>query len=47
MDLFTVGGVLGHKSVVSTKRYSHLVTERLAAAVGKAGGKGWKTKNPV
>jgi integrase len=39
IDLFTVGGVLGHKSVVSTKRYSHLVTDRLAAAVGKIGQK--------
>jgi site-specific recombinase XerD len=38
-DLFTVGGVLGHKSVVSTKRYSHLVTDRLADAVGKIGQK--------
>lgn len=39
VDLFTVGGVLGHVSVVSTKRYSHLVTERLADAVGKIGRK--------
>ncbi|WNC91061.1 site-specific integrase [Paraburkholderia sp. FT54] len=39
IDLFTVGGVLGHKSVVSTKRYSHLVTDRLAAAVGRIGQK--------
>jgi len=39
IDLFTVGGVLGHKSVVSTKRYSHLVTDKLAAAVGRIGQK--------
>ncbi|MGF6596030.1 integrase [Paraburkholderia sp. GAS448] len=39
IDLFTVGGVLGHKSVASTKRYSHLVTARLADAVGKIGQK--------
>lgn len=39
IDLFTVGGVLGHKSVVSTKRYSHLVTDRLAVAIGKIGQK--------
>lgn len=37
VDLFTVGGVLGHKTVVSTKRYSHLVTEKLADAIGKIG----------
>jgi len=37
IDLFTVGGVLGHVSIVSTQRYSHLVTERLADAVGKIG----------
>ncbi|SDR18321.1 Site-specific recombinase XerD [Paraburkholderia fungorum] len=37
IDLFTVGGVLGHKSTVSTKRYSHLVTGRLAEAVGRIG----------
>ncbi|USE79531.1 site-specific integrase [Cupriavidus gilardii] len=39
VDLYTVGGVLGHKSVVSTKRYSHLLTDRLADAIGKIGGK--------
>lgn len=39
IDLFTVGGVLGHISVVSTKRYSHLVTDRLADAIGKIGQK--------
>jgi integrase len=39
VDLFTVGGVLGHKSPVSTKRYSHLATATLAAAVGLIGRK--------
>jgi integrase len=39
VDIFTVGVVLGHKSVVSTKRYSHLVTERLANAVMSIGRK--------
>ncbi|MPW17926.1 tyrosine-type recombinase/integrase [Paraburkholderia sp. CNPSo 3157] len=39
IDLFTVGGVLGHKSTVSTKRYSHLVTDRLADAVARIGQK--------
>lgn len=39
IDLFTVGGVLGHKSMVSTKRYSHLVTDRLADAVSTIGKK--------
>jgi integrase len=47
IDLFTVGGVLGHKSVVSTKRYSHLVTDRLAAAVGKIGQRRKEPENPV
>jgi integrase len=37
VDLFIVGGVLGHLSIVSTKRYSHLVTEKLANAVKKIG----------
>ena len=36
-DLFTVGQVLGHRDPRSTKRYSHLRTETLAAAVGKIG----------
>lgn len=36
-DLFTVGGVLGHKTSASTERYSHLVTERLATAVNAIG----------
>ncbi|WP_144149410.1 tyrosine-type recombinase/integrase [Paraburkholderia sp. BCC1884] len=37
IDLYTVGGVLGHKTPTSTKRYAHLVTERLADAVAKIG----------
>lgn len=36
-DLFTVGGVLGHKSAVSTRRYAHLVTGTLATAVNMVG----------
>jgi len=37
VDLYTVGGVLGHKSPQSTRRYAHLVTDRLASAVGAIG----------
>lgn len=37
VDLYTVGGVLGHKSVQSTKRYSHLTTKTLVNAVAKIG----------
>jgi integrase len=39
VDLYTVGGVLGHKSAVSTARYAHLATEHLRIAVGKIGAK--------
>lgn len=39
IDLYTVGAVLGHKTPISTKRYSHLATETLAAAVDKIGKK--------
>jgi len=39
VDLYTVGGVLGHKSAQSTKRYAHLATETLAAAVATIGKK--------
>jgi site-specific recombinase XerD len=39
IDLYTVGGVLGHKSAVSTARYAHLAQERLREAVGKIGAK--------
>lgn len=37
VDLYTVGGVLGHKSAVSTARYAHLAQARLREAVGKIG----------
>lgn len=37
VDLYTVGGVLGHKSTVSTKRYSHLATRTLQDAVSLVG----------
>lgn len=37
VDLYTVGGVLGHKSAVSTKRYSHLATKTLKSAVALVG----------
>ena len=39
VDLYTVGGVLGHKSAVSTKRYSHLATQTLQNAVALVGKK--------
>lgn len=39
VDLYTVGAVLGHKSAVSTKRYSHLATSTLASALGTVGKK--------
>lgn len=39
VDLYTVGGVLGHKSAVSTKRYAHLATATLAGALGAIGRK--------
>lgn len=35
--LNTVGGVLGHLSAVSTRRYAHLVVDTLAAAVNLVG----------
>lgn len=37
VPLYTVGAVLGHKSAASTKRYSHLATESLMAAIGRIG----------
>lgn len=37
VDLYTVGGVLGHKSPASTRRYSHLATKTLRQAVAKVG----------
>jgi integrase len=39
VDLYRVGGVLGHKSSVSTQRYAHLATDRLRDAVSKIGAK--------
>ena len=39
IDLYTVGAVLGHKSAVSTARYSHLAQDRLRLAVGMIGAK--------
>lgn len=39
IDLYTVGGVLGHKSPQSTQRYAHLATDTLAAAVARIGAK--------
>jgi integrase len=39
IDLYTVGGVLGHKSAVSTARYAHLAHARLRDAVGMIGAK--------
>lgn len=39
VGLYTIGGVLGHKSPASTKRYSHLDTTTLAAAVRLIGKK--------
>ncbi len=39
VDLYTVGAVLGHRSATSTKRYSHLATEKLAEAVFRIGKK--------
>lgn len=33
VDLYTVGGVLGHKTPASTKRYAHLANQTLAKAI--------------
>jgi site-specific recombinase XerD len=35
VDIHTVGAVLGHRSVASTRRYSHLAMENLKAAIGR------------
>jgi site-specific recombinase XerD len=35
VDLFTVGKVLGHKSITSTARYSHIDIAAQTAAVNK------------
>lgn len=37
VDLYTVGGVLGHKSAASTRRYSHLATKTLRQAEAMVG----------
>lgn len=37
VDLYTVGGVLGHKSTVSTQRYAHLATAKLRSALATVG----------
>lgn len=34
VDLYTVGGILGHKSTQSTKRYAHLSGQAMARALG-------------
>jgi integrase len=47
VDLYTVGGVLGHKSQVSTARYAHLATQRLRDAVGKIGARPGKISQPA
>lgn len=39
IDLYTVGAVLGHRDGKSTKRYAHLATESLAAALATIGKK--------
>lgn len=39
VDLYTIGAVLGHKSAVSTARYTHLAHARLRDAVGAIGKK--------
>lgn len=39
VDLYTVGAVLRHKSHASTKRYAHLSTGRIAAAIEQIGAK--------
>jgi integrase len=46
VDLYTVGGVLGHKSAVSTARYAHLAHHRLREAVEKIGGRNPHTRGP-
>lgn len=47
VDLYTVGGVLGHKSQVSTARYAHLQTQRLRQAVAKIGERVGKNPQPT
>jgi integrase len=47
VDLYTVGGVLGHKSQVSTARYAHLAAEKLRGAVLKIGARAAKISQPA
>jgi integrase len=47
VDLYTVGGVLGHKSQVSTARYAHLAAARLRDAVSKIGAKPARISHPA
>lgn len=47
VDLYTVGGVLGHKSATSTQRYAHLSAATLTAAVGKIGKKSQPPPTPT
>jgi site-specific recombinase XerD len=37
VDLYTIGGVLGHKSAASTQRYAHLATATLRNALHTIG----------
>ena len=46
VDLYTVGGVLGHKSSQSTQRYAHLKTSSLQAAIAKIGLRNAKIPQP-
>ncbi len=43
VDLYNMGGVLGHKSAVSTKRYGHLEKKTLKSAVALIGKKACTT----
>lgn len=47
VDLYAVGGVLGHKSSQSTQRYAHLKTSSLQAAIAKIGKRMPKPPNPA
>jgi len=46
VDLYTVGGVLGHKSSQSTQRYAHLKTASLQSAIAKIGARNAKRVQP-
>lgn len=46
IDLYTVGSVPGHKTPTSTKRYAHLVTDKLADAVKKICGNKDRAEKP-